>query len=185
MPTSARSMARRNFHLPVGGMKLELDDLTPRERRFVDRILVHDGQLCTCCGRRKPTKERTPHLENDGAWIPRERVMFIFQEIENRVGRENAARMIPYSRVTLRKLMLGKKPYVRKSTVSRAIACLRELRANDVVYSRDTIRLGLVARGKSPQRPKDWREYYHPNGDREAEYKRRSRGHNRQANENL
>src|SRR4029077_11896912 len=178
-------MARRNFHLPVGGAKLELDDLTPRERRFVDRIHVMDGELCICCGRRKPTKERTPHLENDGAWIPRDRVLFIFEEIERRVGRENAARMIPYSRVTLRKLMLGKKPYVRKSTVTRAILCLRELRANDVVYSKKTIAHGYLARGKEPERAEAWDEYYHPNGDREAEYKRRSRGHNRQANKNL
>jgi hypothetical protein len=112
-------------------------------------------------------------------------VLFIFEEIVRRVGHENAARMIPYSRVTLRKLRNGKKPYVRKSTVGRAVALLRELRANDVVYSRRAIKHGALARGVTPARPSGWDDYYQPNGDSEAEYKRRSRELHRKANSDV
>ena len=151
------------------------DELPKNIQAIITSITILDGELCPCCGRRKPTKKIVSHLENDGAWIPRDKVLFIFEEIVRRIGFEEACRTIPYNRSSLRKLINKNKPYVRKSTAGKAMRLLEQLREDNVVYSRKTIKYGAVARGLDPKPPQHDTDYYKPHGDGDAEYKRLQR----------
>lgn len=155
-------------------MPLHLEDLDEKQNRLLERVVILDGQKCPCCGRRKPTRQIKTGT-GDGAWIPKARVLFIFEEIIRRIGFEEAARQIPYSRISMRQLVYKNKPYVRRSTVTKAMHLLRELRANDVVHSKRSILHGDVARGKEPRKPEDSQDFYVRTGDSDTEYKRMQR----------
>jgi hypothetical protein len=103
-----------------------------------------------------------------------DRVMFIFEEIKRRIGKAEACRRLNVS-VNMW-MRLERRVYTKmyRSTVRKAMLLLRELRANDVVYSKRSIRHGSLARGKEPEPPANQRDYYVPQGDADNERRRES-----------
>jgi hypothetical protein len=161
------------------------DELPKSVQQIIESVYIADGEYCPCCGRRKPTKNIKSHLDRPGSWIPRSRVLFIFEEIVRRIGFAEATREIPYNRSSLRRLINGDKPYVRKSTVEKAMVLLRELREGDIVYSRNDILYGSKARGLEPKPPQDAKEYYKRHGDGDTEYRRKFRDEQKKREEEL
>lgn len=151
------------------------DELPKSVQQIIENVTILDGEMCPCCGRRKPTRKITSHLDAPGSWIPRDKVVFIFEEIIARIGFAEATRQIPYNRSSLRRLVNADKPYVRLSTVEKAMKLLAHLRENNIVYGRNTIIYGRVARGLEPQPPTGARDYNKPHGDLDADYKRQQR----------
>jgi hypothetical protein len=169
----------------VNGSRKFFDELPEEIQHIIESVTILDGEYCPCCGRRKPTKNIKSHLDKPGSWIPRDRVLFIFEEIVRRIGFQEASRQIPYNRSSLRRLLNGQKPYVRKSTVGKAMALLRQLRDDGVVHSRDSIKYGAVARGVEPKTPQTEKDYYKRHGDSDTDYRRNFREDQRKREEEL
>lgn len=113
-------------------------------------------------------------LVNSGL-VPVSRVYFIFRELEARIGRAESCRRLGMSPNLW--LRLDKRVYERmeKQTVVRAMLLLQELRDKNVVRHRDSIRHGSAARGRVEKEVKRWGDLNKPNGDNEAQYRRKRR----------
>jgi hypothetical protein len=94
--------------------------------------------------------------------VPIERVRFVFIELSHRIGNSEAARRIGTGRHNMYKIVSNKpeKKFVERRTAKAALQLLRDLRRDDVVYSKQSIRRGAVARGEEPQRPTRRKDFY-------------------------
>jgi hypothetical protein len=101
-----------------------------------------------------------------------DRVMFIFEEIKRRIGKAEACRRLGVTSNMWYRMERRIYTNMYRKTVKNAMLLLRELRANDVVYSRRSIHRGSLARGEEPQPPANVRDYYVPQTDIENEKRR-------------
>lgn len=90
------------------------------------------------------------------------KVWWIFLEINRRVGKAEACRLIGVSYNFWTRV--EKKIYIRmyKRTAIRAVRVLRELRENNTVRHRDSIAHGSAMRGHKEKVPTTRRDYYKP-----------------------
>ena len=106
-------------------------------------------------------------------YVPLSRIRFIFLEIENRVGRAEAQKLMGTSQNFYKRL--EKQHYVRKVTARRAFLVLRELRENNIVRHRDSINHGAKARGHKEREVTQRKHLYRPHGDTDAVNRRNHR----------
>jgi hypothetical protein len=141
----------------------------------VREIELLPGEQCPYCGQRRPRDSSNwRHGDGDQSYVPVERVRFIFIEIAHRIGTAEGARRMGTGRHNLYKIINRKpeKKFVERRTVKAAIAVLKELRENGVVYSKQSIRRGAVARGEEPTRPTKRSDFYRDPGAREEDRQR-------------
>ena len=102
-----------------------------------------------------------------------ERVAFVFEEIKRRIGKAEAVRRLGVSRNLW--IRIENRTYTKmyRRTVRDAMLLLRELRDNDVVYSKRSIHRGSLARGEEPQPPDNNRDFYISQGDADNERRRK------------
>jgi hypothetical protein len=117
--------------------------------------------------------------------VPIDRVRWIFVEIAHRIGNAEAARRIGTGRHNLYKIVAvkGNKKFVERRTAKAAIILLRDLRINDTVYSKQSIRRGAVARGEEPKRPTRRKDFYKDPDYQEQDRERHRAARQRQSAE--
>jgi hypothetical protein len=93
------------------------------------------------------------------------RMMFAIREIEQRVGRLEAARRVGVSRHTWYSWITGKRENMQKLRAVWLIQTLYQIRREKIIRHRVSIRRGAAARGEAEKVPKTQR-------DRGAKYKR-------------
>lgn len=113
-------------------------------------------------------------LVNSGL-VPVSAVYFVFREIESRIGRAEGCRRLGMSPNLWKRLDKGVYRRMEKNTAAKAMVLLLELRANDEVRHRDSIRHGAKSRNHSEREVREWRDLYYPHGDKDTEYKRSQR----------
>ena len=74
--------------------------------------------------------------------------MFVFEELKRRIGKAEACRQLGVSRNMWMRLERRIYTKMYRKTARDAMILLRELRDNDVVHSRRSIRHGAMARGR-------------------------------------
>jgi hypothetical protein len=99
------------------------------------------------------------------------------EEIVNRVGVFEGCRRMGMSASWYRWMKRNKPRHLRRSTARKVIHTLRELRRNEVVRHKDSIRNGSYLRGFQEKKPVRERDLYRRRSDAETETtrKRRSR----------
>ena len=126
-------------------------------------IELMPGEQCPCCGLRRPRDSREwKYGDGDRSYVPIDRVRFIFIEISHRIGTAEGARRIGTGRHNLYKIVSNKpeKKFVERHTAMAAVRLLKELRRDNVVFSKQSIRRGAVARGETPRTPTRRKDYY-------------------------
>lgn len=111
---------------------------------------------CVACER-----VRRGRMEQSGLVLV-SRVFFIFEELEARVGRWEAARLIGVSPKLWHRLDNRVYKRMYKQTVYKAMVVLQELRDKDVVRHRDSIKHGAAARGRVEREVTSWGDVYRP-----------------------
>jgi hypothetical protein len=138
---------------------------------------------------RRPKDSRDwKHADKDKSYVDIDRVRFIFIEIAHRVGKAEAARRIGIGRHSIYMILKDtSKKFVERKTAQSAVAVLKELREKDIVYSKNSIRRGAVARGEQPTRPIRRKEFYKDPGrvEKETEQHRKARLKQKQEEERL
>lgn len=109
----------------------------------------------------------------ESGFVPIERVRFIFDEIESRIGRSAGIRVIGVGENFF--LRLDQHKVMRVATVKKGIIALRELREKNTVRHEKSINAGAAARGYPERVPKRNRDFYNRSDDTEAAYKRERR----------
>jgi len=107
-------------------------------------------------------------------WVKVHRVQFIFIELENRVGRKEAARRCKINSAPWKKIIESKQQHVEKETLRRAIEQLRICRSNNEVRNRRDIQYGSAKRGLPEKPPTERKDFYRPHGDTDTEMRRKS-----------
>lgn len=102
------------------------------------------------------------------------RVWFVFEELERRVGRAEAARRTGVGSWRWRAIVSKEQQWVEKETFRRVALVLREARAKNEVRHKDDIKFGSAARGLPEKEVRDKKDLYRPTGDNDLEIKRRS-----------
>jgi hypothetical protein len=108
--------------------------------------------------------------------VETDRVMFIFEEIKRRIGKAEACRRLGVTPNLWYRLESRVYTKMYRRTVRSAMLLLRELRANDVVLSKKSIRHGALARGKKAKAPENVRDFYISQTDKENEDRKRLTG---------
>lgn len=95
----------------------------------------------------------------DGGLVPVDRVWFVFAELEARIGRAETCRRLGLS--TNLWYRLDKRTYssMYRTTARAAMVLLHELRDNNIVRHKDSIRYGATARGKKEKEPTRRRDF--------------------------
>jgi hypothetical protein len=144
----------------------------------LDRFYVRKGNdyrkgkpvsLCKACN--YAIKGNVP--ETSGL-VPIQRIMFVIEELIRRVGKEETKRLMGYGGSDTLTRLLAQKQMQKKFAIN-AIRALQELRANDIVWHRDSIRHGASQRGRTPKRPTHLRDYYVQASDAEADHRKHRR----------
>lgn len=122
---------------------------------------------CAACSR--VDRGRDP---NSGL-VPVGPVYFIFYEIQARIGKAEACRRLGMSHNLWSRLENRVYERMEKQSVRNAIILLRELRANNEVRHRRSIKSGATMRGKEERKPTHRSHYYSQVDDHKAEIKRK------------
>lgn len=131
---------------------------------------------CKRCRSHRVAKKKLDSLAYGYVMVSRFR--FVFEELERRLGRKEAARRCGMaSHHRWQSIMEGKQRRVQKRTIERAMNALLEARINNEVRHRRDIKWGRAARGlPEVLKPVDQRDLYVPTGDKQMEQQRRYRG---------
>jgi hypothetical protein len=97
-------------------------------------------------------------------------VRWIIRELENRLGRIEAIRRTGIGVQTWYNwVVYGKYTKMRRSTAAKLVITLNEVRANNEVRHRDSIKRGATRRGVPEKIPTKRNHFYRPNGDNDNE----------------
>lgn len=154
-----------------GPLHIEGGELLPLRLFWIHKSGVREGKLfsrCRDCSRIDKGRTNSGYIHVDS-------VRKIFDEIEARLGRAEAARRLNSDTKLYIRLNSGKKMYFEKATVQRAMILLRELRMKDEVRHRDSIKHGAAARGHKEKIVMERKDLYKPHGDDNAEQKKAKR----------
>jgi hypothetical protein len=105
-------------------------------------------------------------------WIRFDRVKFIFDELVNRLGKTETLRRVGLSQNFLLRRRKENQKFIRKQTVVKAMMVLQEVRANNEVRHRKSIRYGAAQRGRAERVPVKKADYYSRQDDSENEVRR-------------
>jgi hypothetical protein len=131
---------------------------------------------CIPCRRLRDAQRTHPHQRTHGlvAFVPL--VRNALEEMVNRVGKAETARLCGIPKQQVSRYTNGRAPErVQRETARMILEALRDLRASGVVLSRDSIRHGSFERGENPREAHGWDDYYKIGGDAAAEYRRNYR----------
>lgn len=145
-------------------------ELVPADQFWVSKSGRRKGRLYPRC-RKCRAYARFGHTIS--GYVRITQVEFIFIEMENRVGRTEATKLMGTSANFYQRI--ENQVYVRKMTVRRAIEALRILRENNTVRHRDSINHGAKARGRTEKVVTERKHLYRPHGDDDAAMKRKQR----------
>ena len=141
-------------HKLCNGMLHDKEGASLRMRSFwVHKSGTRKGKpMSQCVACQKAYRGFDPEVSG---LIEVERVAFVFEEIKRRIGKAEAVRRLGVSRNLW--IRIENRTYTKmyRRTVRDAMLLLRELRDNDVVYSKRSIHRGSLARGEEPQPPDD------------------------------
>jgi hypothetical protein len=117
---------------------------------------------------------RKGFVPETSGYVELSRIQFVLDELVSRVGRQETKRLMGYGGASTW-TRITKQRRVQKKFAIAAIHALKQLRDNDVVWHRDSIRHGAKARGRVVKRPVDRKHFYNQADDSENEYRRRRR----------
>jgi hypothetical protein len=130
---------------------------------------------CKSCRRARDAERAQPRLRNHGLVPFAPSVRNALEELINRVGKAEAARLCGWTKAMVSGYVHHPPRHVQKETAAMIFETLIEVRETGIVLSRGSIHHGSFERGHEVKPPMNGKEYYKPNGDLAAEYKRRSR----------
>lgn len=110
------------------------------------------------------------------------RIEFAVQELVRRLGKRETERRVGVSKSYITFLLEGKFKRVKRTTARRIISALNEVRQNDEVRHKDSIRYGAHLRGRAEKIPKHKSEFYRPTGDNDNAFRRQQRRERSYAN---
>lgn len=94
--------------------------------------------ICKKCRRSALVKDDRKNF----GYVAIGRMSFVFNELEQRLGRREAERRLGGSTHLMSRIMKGRQHYVEKETANRALELLRELRQHDVQRTEKEIKFG-------------------------------------------
>lgn len=108
--------------------------------------------------------------------VPLARYKFAILELENRLGRIEAARRCGLGKSTWMRWVtfpIGHK--IQRAKAAKLLWTLREVRESDEKRHRDSIKRGAKARGEIEKKPTSRKDFYRPHGDQDTLTKKRAR----------
>jgi bifunctional DNA-binding transcriptional regulator/antitoxin component of YhaV-PrlF toxin-antitoxin module len=146
------------------------------ERDFYNHNGTLDKRQSYCKNCHNNIVQAARYGNHDGrGLVPFERIKPFLTELTHRIGKAETARRLGWGPGQMADAVNGRRKWVRKYNAKKILDLLKEVRANDEVWSRDTIKSGALKRGRTPRRPVDRRDYYKPTGDDEVESRGRAR----------
>jgi len=122
----------------------------------------------SCQSVRKRADAKNPMIVYD-------KVKFVFDELQNRLGKMEACRRLGVSHSFFSRRKSEGLKKIQRKTVIRAMHLLRECRENEEARHRSSIRRGATLRGEKERKPVRARDYYNTTQDNETEDRRSRR----------